>query len=95
MISYETVRDSGMDNKQKIHFYGLSTDEKPVEEYDGIIIANSSTWRSIDNGEYFAYDETGKAWHKWETGGSGGDPDDEIKHATVTDGNLVFLRNAV
>lgn len=86
MITYDTIRDSIDDGKQKMIFSGLSTDEKPLEEYDGIKIANSSTWRNIDDGKYYGYDEAGKAWHEWPAAGGGGG-DVNVK---VIDGNVTF-----
>lgn len=39
-------------------FYGLSTDEKPINEK----VINGSTFLEIDTGSVFMFDEEGQTW---------------------------------
>lgn len=48
--------------KQKYDFYGLSTDEKPTETYEGASIINGSTFMEMDTKTLYFYDEAGKRW---------------------------------
>lgn len=45
-------------------FKGLSTDEKPSEEYKGYKLKNGSTFYEIDTGDVYMYDEENDAWIK-------------------------------
>ena len=52
------------ENRVWLELYGLSTDEKPIEEFDDIFIGNSSTYYEMDTKNTFMYDEENKKW--WE-----------------------------
>ena len=49
------------ENRVWLELYGLSTDEKPI---DDIFIGNSSTYYEMDTKNTFMYDEENKKW--WE-----------------------------
>ena len=52
------------ENRVWLELYGLSTDEKPIEKFDDIMIGNSSTYYEMDTKNTFMYDEENKKW--WE-----------------------------
>ena len=62
MITCNKISDSP--NKEWMELYGLSTDEKPVEKFDGKFIGNSSTFYEMDTKNAWIYDEENKKW--WE-----------------------------
>lgn len=49
-------------NRSYMELYGLSTDEKPVEKFEGTFIGNASTFYCMDNKETFIYDEENHRW---------------------------------
>lgn len=51
-------------NRVWLELYGLSTDEKPVEQFENVFIGNASTFFEMDSGKSFIYDEENKKW--WE-----------------------------
>ena len=51
-------------------FAGLSTDEKPAEEFGGIKIMNGSYFEEMDTGNLYYYDGAAGEWKKF-----GGDSD--------------------
>ena len=53
----------------RLTFAGLPGDEKPTEEYNGILIANGSIFITI-GGNSYTYDEENHVWVE-DTGGSG------------------------
>ena len=60
-------------NRAVLEISGLSTDEKPVNELDGVHITNGSVYEEIDTGTTFKYNETNKEWiEQPATGLSGG-----------------------
>lgn len=60
MVSYEPVLLYG--NEVKFAFSGLSTDTKPVKEYAGSKIANSSTFFEMDTLNLKFYDASTDTW---------------------------------
>ena len=67
-------------NSQILEISGLSTDPKPVGQIDGVSIANGSTFKEIDTGKEYTYNESAETWHVNKTasssGGSGVDGED-------------------
>lgn len=61
MITVESKAKVG-DGKFQIDFNGLSTDTKPTEAYEGMEIANGSTFMDMDEKKIYFYDEDGKGW---------------------------------
>ena len=51
-------------NRVFLELYGLSTDEKPIEKFDGTYIGNASTLYTMDDRKCYMYDEENKKW--WE-----------------------------
>lgn len=49
-------------NRVWLELYGLSTDEKPVKEFEGTFIGNASTFYEMDTKKAYIYDEEN---HKW------------------------------
>lgn len=50
---------------QRFVFNGLSTDTKPVGDYSGTPIANTSIWQDIDGGAISMYDADSDTWKQW------------------------------
>ena len=63
MISYD--RRTVKNGKDEFEFRGMSTDTKPVGEYDGRAIANGSVFVEIDSGAVLMYDEGNESWKAW------------------------------
>ena len=51
-------------NRVWMEVYGLSTDEKPIEKFEGTFIGNSSTFYSMNDKKCYIYDEENHKW--WE-----------------------------
>ena len=51
-------------NRVWFELYGLSTDEKPIEKFDGTYIGNASMLYIMDDKKCYIYDEENKKW--WE-----------------------------
>lgn len=45
-------------------FFGLSTDTKPTETYNSVAILNGSSFKEINTGKEYLYDEAGKKWEE-------------------------------
>lgn len=60
MITLQKVGNSM--NRAVLEISGLSTDEKPVAELDGVHITNGSIFEEIDTGTIFKYNEDAKEW---------------------------------
>ena len=60
MISY-SVR-AQLENTAEFSFKGLSTDSKPTGKYDGMTIANASTFFEMDNQTVYFYDGATSSW---------------------------------
>lgn len=54
----------GKPNTVWMELYGLSTDEKPIKEFNGNLIGNSSTLYTMDDKKAYIYDEENHKW--WE-----------------------------
>lgn len=59
-------------NSQILEISGLSTDPKPVDQIDGVFIANGSTFKEIDTGKEYTYNESAETWHINKSASSGG-----------------------
>ena len=59
-------------NSQILEISGLSTDPKPVDHIDGVSIANGSTFKEIDTGKEYTYNESAETWHINKSASSGG-----------------------
>lgn len=71
MITLQKVGNSM--NRAVLEISGLSTDEKPVAELDGVHITNGSIFEEIDTGTIFKYNEDAKEWvEQHAVGGSSG-----------------------
>ena len=51
-------------NRAWMELYGLSTDEKPIEIFDGVYIGNASTLYLMDTKELWMYSEEDKTWYE-------------------------------
>lgn len=51
-------------NRIWLELYGLSTDEKPIDNFNGTYIGNASTYYEMDTKNYYIYDEENHKW--WE-----------------------------
>lgn len=59
-------------NSQILEISGLSTDPKPVDQIDGVFITNGSTFKEIDTGKEYTYNESAETWHINKSASSGG-----------------------
>lgn len=50
------------DTTNELSFKGLSTDTKPIGEYDSLKITNGSTFFEMDTQEVFFYDGDTDTW---------------------------------
>jgi len=59
-------------SKDSLVICGLSTDEKPIEKFEGYTIGNGSIFVEIDEGNEYLYDVENKKWNlrKVSSGGS-------------------------
>jgi len=57
-----TIANNADCRKVPHEFFGLSTDEKPIDKINGIEIANGSVFIEIDTKEVFMFDEEHKTW---------------------------------
>ena len=71
-ITYE-ARLNG--REANFRFSGLQSDEKPIETYNGAVIANGSVFLEMDTGVTYDYDAAGKSWVKRPGGGGAGNTD--------------------
>lgn len=62
MITLSEMGKPWTNGRTRFDFEGLSTDEKPVGEYEGLPIANGSTFMCLDTQEISFYDESKDAW---------------------------------
>ena len=60
MITIDVFR--GIKNTETMELMGLSTDEKPIREYNGHAIKNASTYFEMDTSKCFIYDEENHQW---------------------------------
>lgn len=60
MITYG--RKAQTVNAWQFDFSGLSTDTKPIGEYEGLKIGNGSTFMEIDTKTLYYYDEENSRW---------------------------------
>ena len=51
-------------NRVYLELYGLSTDTKPIEKFENVLIGNASTFFEMNTGKCFIYDEENHKW--WE-----------------------------
>ena len=51
-------------NRIWLELYGLSTDEKPIKQFEDTFIGNASIFYCMDSKETFIYDEENHKW--WE-----------------------------
>ena len=51
-------------NRVWLELYGLSSDEKPIEKFEGSLIGNGSTLYLMDTKEIFMYSEENHTWYQ-------------------------------
>lgn len=79
-------------NRTFAELFGLSTDEKPSERFDGYLIGNGSEFNEVDTGKKFIYDEESMSWTE-EPQGSGGDP--VVEELTVTENGTYTVEEGI
>lgn len=62
MITLSEQGKKWSNGRMRFEFEGLSTDEKPVKEFEGYKIANGSTFLALDTQDVNFYDETNEKW---------------------------------
>ena len=68
----ETLRKYGAKyNTTFCSLCGLSTDTKPMGDFDGVGIANGSEFIEMDTGKKFKYDAESSVWNEVSSGGGG------------------------
>lgn len=61
----ETLRKYGAKyNTTYCELCGLSTDTKPIIQYDGVGIANGSLYIEMDTDKKYLYDEENQTWNE-------------------------------
>lgn len=60
MITIEKY--NGQIKYSKLELNGLSTDEKPIENFNGYVMSNGSTFYEMDTKKVYIYDEQNKKW---------------------------------
>ena len=60
MITAE--KSYGTNNTAAFAFYGLSTDKKPTDTYEGVKIRNASTFFEMDTKAVKFYDDASDTW---------------------------------
>ncbi len=45
-------------------FYGLSTDTKPTDSFDGLPVTNGSAFVEVDTGNVYLFNEASGSWVK-------------------------------
>lgn len=56
---------SNVEGKRTPHeFFGLSTDEKPVDKVDGIKVTNGSMFIEMDTKKIYLFDEENQIWYE-------------------------------
>lgn len=51
-------------NRTWLELYGLSTDIKPIKNFESVFIGNASIYYEMDTGKCFIYDEENHKWHE-------------------------------
>ena len=66
MITVTLAKQTNYDNQpaEDMYFelYGLSTDTKPTETYQGVAIRNTSVFYEMNTGKLYMYDADNKQW---------------------------------
>lgn len=61
-MSANLIKYGDKDNRLPAEIRGLSTDEKPIDEIEGIGIDNGSVFLEIDTGDVYFFDADSKTW---------------------------------
>lgn len=61
-MSASLIKYGDKDNRLPVEIRGLSTDEKPIDEVEGIAIDNGSVFLEIDTGDVYFFDADTKQW---------------------------------
>lgn len=51
-------------NRSYMELYGLSTDEKPIKNFNNTFIGNASTYYEMDSKKAFIYSEENHTWYE-------------------------------
>ena len=62
MISVKS-RTNDVYNEARFDFFCLSTDTMPTDKYNGVKILNGSSYKEIDTGDTYLFDEAAQTWH--------------------------------
>lgn len=57
-----TIASNVRGRKVPHEFFGLSTDEKPIDKINGVKINNGSVFIEIDTKKVYMFDEQNKVW---------------------------------
>lgn len=61
-MSASLIKYGDKDNRLPVEIRGLSTDEKPIDTFEGIAIDNGSVFLEIDTGDVYFFDIDSKQW---------------------------------
>ena len=61
-ICVTQIEDGVAENKRIMLFVGLSTDTKPTDTFNEVVIANGSVFLEMDTSTYYVYDESEPEW---------------------------------
>lgn len=62
MVTYNDIPRDKRGGRKEFAFTGLSSDQKPTGEHEGMKIANGSTFLAMDTMGVSFYDEAGERW---------------------------------
>lgn len=61
-MSASLIKYGDKDNRFPVEIRGKSTDEKPIDTWEGIAIDNGSVFPEIDTGDVYFFDIDTKQW---------------------------------
>lgn len=62
MVTLNGIREVGA-NRNELRLFGLSTDEKPLVQFEGMRLTNGSYFYEMDTTNVSLYDEENDKWH--------------------------------
>lgn len=82
MITINKIQDKF--NTNPLFLFGLSSDEKPTDRFNGLKVVNGSEYTEVDTGKKYRFDESNTNWVEFsEGGGTAGGNMDYISEITA------------
>lgn len=57
-----TIASKARGSKEPHEFFGLSTNEKPTDKFNGVPVTNGSVFYEMDTKKVYMFDEENKVW---------------------------------